>query len=158
MEQNYERSKYEAQLDVRYGTCWNALNERFFARLDWLFGAITLLGGSAIVYTTTADHKVAAAWIGGLVAASAILERLAGATEKKLEHRAMKKRFAELDARSQSLSLDQLESELKRLQADGPTGMAGLAMAAYNANVRTHGRGDSVGQLTAWGKFLSLLS
>ncbi|WP_225031777.1 hypothetical protein [Paraburkholderia sp. XV] len=158
MNQSYERTKYEAKLDVSYGQCWNALNERFFGRIDWIFGAITLLGGSAIVYTVTADHKVAAAWVAGVVAAGAILERTIGATEKKLEHRAMKARFADLKARSDSMSLDELDAELVRLQAEGPSGMKGLDDVAYNANVRTAGREDWVAPLNLWSKFLRAMA
>ncbi|MEA3086154.1 MAG: hypothetical protein QOC89_3851 [Paraburkholderia sp.] len=114
----YERTKYEAQLDVRYGRCWNALNERLFGRIDLFFGAVTLIGGSAIVFTVTADHKTAAAVVGRVVAVSAIVERLVDATEKRLEHKAMKKLFADLDGRSVGMSLDEIDVELRKLQAE----------------------------------------
>ncbi|MEA3128668.1 MAG: hypothetical protein QOF46_463 [Paraburkholderia sp.] len=112
----YERTKYEAQLDVRYGRCWNALNERLFGRIDLFFGALTW--GSAIVFTVTADHKTAAAVVGRVVAVSAIVERLVDATEKRLEHKAMKKLFADLDGRSVGMSLDEVDVELRKVQAE----------------------------------------
>lgn len=148
--EHYERSKYEAQLDVRYGQCWNHLNERLFGRLDLLFGAITLFGGSAIAVTVTADHKMAVAVLGGVVAVSAIVERLVGATEKRLDHREMKKRFADLDARSGAMSLEDIDAELRRLQADGPTGVRGLDVPAYNANMRTNGRPEIQLRVGVW--------
>jgi hypothetical protein len=156
--EHYERSKYEAQLDVRYGQCWNRLNERLFGRIDLLFGAITLFGGSAIAVTVTADHKAAAAWVGGIVAVSAIVERLVGATEKRLEHREMKKRFADLDARSGALSQEEIDAELRLLQADGPCGIRGLDVPAYNANLRTNGRLEAKLPVSFWNWLCAVLA
>ena len=157
-EQSYERTKYEAVLDVSYGICWNSLNERLFGRIDWVFGAITLFGGSTIIFTVTADHKLAAAWVSGVVAISAILERSIGATEKRLEHKAMKRRLCELQAKCSSLSLEEIDRDLSLLRADEPTGLRGLDMVAYNQNVRAHGRGSYIERLSLWEWLLSILA
>lgn len=145
------RTKYQAQLDARYARCFQELHERLFGRLDFLFGAITLLGGSAIVYTVTAEHKTLATVLGSMVAASAIIERLVGATERRIQHREMKRRFADLDARADQLTLEQFDGELKRLQCEGPSStIGGLAMPAYNANLLSEGHGANTQPLSLW--------
>ena len=153
-----ERTKSEAQLDIRYARCWNAMNESLFGRIDWIFGAVTLFGGSAIAFTVTADNKHAVIALGAIVAVSAILERMVGAKEKQLEHRAAKKRFAELDGRSGTMTLEEIDRELRPLQADGPAGVQGLAIPAFNANLQTNGYEDGHMNASLWSRFLMLLA
>jgi hypothetical protein len=152
------RTMYQAQLDARYGRCFQELNERFYQHVDFIFGAITLLGGSAIVATVTADHKVLAAISTAVVAISAIVERLVGAVERRVQHREMKRRFAELDASASSLSLADFDAKLKSLQNDGPVNIGALALPAYNANLLAEGHSDHVLSLSKWQRLMEMLA
>lgn len=153
-----ERSKYEILLDVRYGARFGELNERFYRRLDLLFGFIGLFGGSGAVVGAIGSYPVIAAICGALVAALAIVERLVRPVEKAIEHCAFKKRFADLDARALKMPVDDVEAELRRLQADAPLGIESLSMPAFNANLRSNGRDDAVVKESMWQRTISLLA
>ena len=153
-----ERSKYEAVLDVRYGFRFGEMNERFYRRLDLLFGFIGLFGGSAAVVGAIATYPILSLSSGAMVAAFAVIERLVRPVEKAIDHANYKKRFADLDARASKLSLDDLDSELRRLQADAPMGINSLAIPAFNANLRSNGRGDLSTQVSYWSRFIALLA
>lgn len=154
----YERTKYEAQLDIKYARCFHSLNERFYCRLDFIFGLITLIGGSAIAASTLGQYEIIYGWLGGMVAISTLVEFLVKAPEKKCAHRDMRAKFADLDARSGSMSLEQIDAELLQLQ-DNSSGIKGLEAVAYNQNLKSNGREDaSVLKLNIWNNFLSLLA
>lgn len=134
-----ERSKGEAILDVRYGARFGEMNERYYRHLDLFFGFVGLFGGTAVVVGVAATNPALSAISGGVVAACAVIERLVRPIEKALEHSAYKKRFADLDARSAKLSLEEIDAELRRLQMDAPVGPRSLAIPAFNANLRSNG-------------------
>lgn len=151
-----ERSKFEAILDVRYGVRFGGMNERCYRHLDLFFGFVGLFGGTAVVVGVAASSPTLSAMSGGVVAACAIIERLVRPVEKALEHCACKKRFADLDARSAKLSLEEIDSELRRLQMDPPVGLSSLAIPAFNANLRSNGLDESVVAETISQRLVSL--
>ena len=70
----------------------------------------------------------------------------------------MKRRFAELDARSDSLTLEAFDAELKKLQSDGPTTIGALALPAYNANLLAEGHDGMVVPLKFWQRLFQFLA
>lgn len=153
-----ERSKYEVLMDVRYGARFGELNERFYRRLDVLFGFVGLFGGSGAVVGAVGSYTAVAAVSGALVAAFAIIERLVRPVEKAIEHSAFKKRFADLDARALKMQVDDIEAELRRLQADAPLGIDSLSMPAFNANLRSNGRDEEIVPESMWQRTIALLA
>ncbi len=153
-----EAEKYVAVLDVRYGSRYGELNERFYRRIDLVFGFVGLFGGSAVVFGAVSANPTLAAWSGGVVAACAVFERLIRPIERAVEHRDFKKKFADLDARSSAMSCVELDTALRRLQMEAPTGISSLAIPAFNANLRSNGRDESVIPETAWQKAVALLA
>lgn len=154
----YERSLYEATLDVRYGVRFNELNQRFYQRLDLSFGFVGLFGGSFAFVGVITEHPVIAATAAALVAACAVLERLIRPVERALDHAAFRRRYADLDARTSGLDLSELDAELRRLQGEGPSGISGLSVPAHNLNLMSNGRGDVLIPQSAWQRFVAFLA
>lgn len=153
------RTHYEATLDIGFGQRFNELCERFYKRLDFVFGAIGLIGGfaaaSSLLGTCSQQTAVAA---GLLLAANSIIERLVAPGAKAEIHAQMKRQYGQLRSQAPSLSLEALDQQLRTLQTDGPLGISGLSAVAYNANVRSEGREDFAMPLTRWNKMLALFA
>lgn len=141
------RTHYEAVLDVRYGMRYNDLCERFYNRVDFLIGVVTLAGGSGAVVSAVNKDPAWAVVSGIVLAVLAIFGRLLGATRKAEQHGQAKKAYAALDARSHALAVEQVDAELRPLQASSPSGIRLLALPAYNANLRSNGRPELVQKL-----------
>jgi hypothetical protein len=142
------RTHYEAVLDVRYGMRYNDLCERFYNRLDFWISVLTVAGGSAAVLSAVIKDPEVAAYSGAVLAVIGIIGRQLGASRKAEQHGQAKKAYAALDAKSHALTVEQLDAELKPLQASAPSGIRLLALPAYNANLRTNGRPDLVQELS----------
>lgn len=153
-----DRSKPEAILDVRYGARFGEMNERYYRHLDTFFGFVGLFGGTSVVVGIAASNPTLSAMSGAVVAACAIVERLVRPVEKALEHCTCKKRFADLDARSAMLSLEDIDSELRRLQMDAPIGISALAIPAFNANLKSNGLENAVVAETIWQRLVNCLA
>jgi hypothetical protein len=153
-----ERTKYEAELDVKYGWRYNEMNARFQRRLDFIFGFIGLFGGSGAFIAAIGEYKTLGIVAGAMVAAVAVIERLTHPVEYSIAHDTLKEKYAELLVRLPEMPLADIEKELKQLQAKSPCGLTTLAIPAYNANVLSNGRSDYVIKENAWQKFIALLS
>lgn len=152
-----ERTTYEAVMDVKYGCVFNRLNQRLYERLDGVLGFVGLAGGSSAIAAGFAGNATAMAWVGGVVAALAIVERLVGAARKAEIHRQAQEAYAELQARCAGMALDAIDRELVALQARFPDGVAGLAEVAFNRNVASNGRAECQLAVPGWGRLLSRL-
>jgi len=144
------RTHYEAVLDARYGVRFNELNERYYNRLDLMLGLITLAGGSAAVVSWANQSPGLAAAAGVVLAFVSLFGQLLCAPRKAEQHAAGRRAYADLDARAPGLTLEQVDAELRALQAALPSGIALLAMPAYNANLRSNGRGEHVQPMNRW--------
>jgi hypothetical protein len=153
-----DRSKYEALLDVRYGARYAELNGRFYRRLGLFYGFVGIFGGTSVVVSVQTTNAQVALWSGALIAACSILDQLIRPTEKAIDHETAKKRFADLDARSTSLSLEAIDAELRYLQAESPAGIESLSATAYNANLRSNGWTEEAIKRSLWQKLVALLA
>lgn len=142
------RTHYEAVLDVRYGMRFNVLCERAYRRVDMLLTAVTVIGGSAAAVAWVNRSPEWAAASGLVLAVLSVLQVVAAPGRAAVEHRMAALEYARLDARAQGLALEQLDAELRLLQAQSPSGVALLAVPAFNANVRSAGREECVRALS----------
>jgi len=145
---NFERTHYEALMDVRYGRTFSEMNERFFNRIDMLFGAVQLFMGSAAAASLFGASESSLKWAGALLAIVAVLERLIGPGRKAESFAHARAAWGDLDARGGALTLEHLDPEIRTLQSTLPSGIGLLAMPACNANLRSNGHEDRVLSLT----------
>ncbi len=157
----YERTAYEAKLDVAYGVCFNEINARFYRHLDLIFGFIGLFGGTAVFTAAIGDWQGVSLVAGALVAASAIFERLIRPVEQALRHDEMTRRFVELRVLIEGqpgMSIEAINSGLYALQGSGPSGIASLAPIAYNQVVTSAGRTDFQIEISFWQRLVAVLA
>ena len=121
-------------LDVRYAMRYNELNERFYDHIDLILGVVTLVGGSGALIAL-AQGSTASTWLGAGTAAISILSRLLGAGRKAERHCNAKRLLSDLDAKLQSMTLEEIDSRLRPLQASAPSGIASLSRVAYYSNL-----------------------
>lgn len=153
----YDRTKYEASLDVQYACVLNRLNEKLYNRLDAALGLVGLAGGSSAVAAGYGGHAELTVVIGAVLATLSIVERVIGASRKAEVHRQAQASFAELAARAPSMSLQDIDADLARLRAATPDGIDGLSAVAYNRNLTTHGRTDYLIAEGPWSRVLGAL-
>ncbi|CBJ37878.1 protein of unknown function [Ralstonia solanacearum CMR15] len=154
----HERTLYEATLDCRFGSRFCDLNARLYRRIDALFGFISLFGGTSVFAGTLASYPKLAVPAALIVAASSVLERLIGPAIKAHEFEAQRRRYADLDARSQEMRLADFDAELRRIQAASPSGFRSLELPAHNSNLRTHGHSDLTESLPLLDRIASALA
>jgi hypothetical protein len=153
----HERTLYEATLDCRFGRQFSLMNARLYQRIDFVFGFVSLFGGSTAFGGAIAQNPTLAGAAGVVLAVASILERLMAPALKAHEFKEHAKRFADLDARAHSMDVAHIDSELRRLQAEGPMGFEALALPAHNANLLSNGHADMVEALPLGSRFLRAL-
>jgi hypothetical protein len=143
-EMQNSRSKYEAVLDIRYGIRLHFLHARLYRNLRTGAAIVSLLAGSAAIVSVlqAIPHGVLAAGIIVAVASSGdIVFRWA---EKAADHDVLRRRLAQLLAGAPELSLEALDSERARCEADEDDEIESLRVLAYNDNLRSNGHEDLV--------------
>lgn len=156
MESGYERTHYEASLDVRFGARFATLSARLYRRIDLLFGFIGLASGSNALAGGLGGIPALSAIAGAIVATAAILERLVRPVEKAIACEALAMRFGQLHSESSGLDLDTLDSRLRLLQADQTPCFDSLRVPANNKNLLSQGREDWIRPELRWQRFLSI--
>jgi len=127
---------------------YNDLCERFYNRVDFFVGVFTVAGGSAAVVGLVNKDPDWAAYSAAVLAVVGIIGRQLGASRKAEQHLQAKKAYAALDAKSPALAVEQVDAELRPLQASAPSGIRLLALPAYNENLRTNGRPELAQKLS----------
>ncbi|ONN64811.1 hypothetical protein BTM36_22175 [Herbaspirillum sp. VT-16-41] len=145
-------------MDLKFGIRFNEMNACFYRRLDFIFGFVGLFAGSGAFLAAIGEYRTLGIVTGALVAAVAVIERLAQPIEHAIGHAALKERYAEVLSRTDEMELPAIERELRLLQAKSPTGLSALSVPAYNANVLSNGRSDYVMPTNLWQRFVALLA
>lgn len=155
---NYERSKYEAQLDIDYAIELHARHIKLYRHLRWAFSLVFLVSGSAVFAGALAELGPLAKWTGAAIALCAILDHLSAPADKAAQHKELKRRWCELQAESGSLTLAEIDTRISTLRAEDVHIVDALQTPSYNANLRRHGREDFARPLSVWEWFVAALA
>jgi hypothetical protein len=136
------RSKYEATLDIRYGMRLHFLHSRMYRHFRAGVAIISLLGGSAALVSALQALPHGILFAGIVVAATSCADIVCGWAEKAARHDVLRRRLADLLARAPGLTLEAIDSELARYEADADDEIESLRLPAYNDNVRSNGHED----------------
>lgn len=139
---SYERTKYEAILDVDYAIELHFRHTQFFKHLSGFFTLLTLLGGSTIAITASKLDPTIPAVIGGIVVVISLLEVTIKPTAQAAQHADTKRRWANLRAESEDMELQEIDKNISRLREIDDHIIRSLEIPAYNANVKRHGRAE----------------
>lgn len=139
----YERTVYEAKLDVSYNVLLQQMQEVLFARINRLIAIFSLIAGSAAFAGVLAKLPGLVSVAGVLVAVGTILgatNDLAGRAER---HRIQRRRYAELAA-ADPVEIAEIDRKLAAIGVDDLPPWESLEVAAYNSNLMRNGRDDFV--------------
>jgi hypothetical protein len=142
--QDYERTTYEALLDIRYNARLHLRSCRYYANLRWGAAIISLIGGSGALISAIQASHLALFACGMLVAIASAADIVGGWAEKGARHQVWRKAHLRLAERAPALSVEEIDAALLRLESEVDDEVEGLRVPAYNDNVRSNGRDDYV--------------
>lgn len=122
--------------DVEYGYWFNLANERVYHRVDVVLNLVQLVGGSAAALAAMQGNPSAVVASGFALAVCAAMALLIAPAVKCEQHRAAKAQWKTLQGRAHLLSEDELRAASREIQGNGPSGITGLAVPAYNNTLR----------------------
>jgi hypothetical protein len=155
----YERTHYEAVLDIRWAIRYNLLLKRVYRRLKNVIAFAELFAGSAAFAGAFAHspHWLSAA--GGLtIAALAIFNHVISPAETAACADEMRRRYTALDRLAPSLPLEELDARIKDLRESDAPEIEPLRWIAQRDMLIENGRDDIVEPLTRWQRLVSVLA
>lgn len=157
---SYERSHYEAGLDIDYAIELHGRHIKLYRHMRWLFSLVFLVSGTAVFAGTLASAENAnlSKWTGGIIVLIAIVDHLTAPADKIARHIELKRLWCELRAAKAGLSIDELDERMSKLNAEDVHIIDALTKPSYNANLRRHGREDYVRRLTPWEWLVSVFA
>jgi hypothetical protein len=126
-----ERTVDDALFDIRYAREYGELLHRFYLRVAGTFTFLEIIAGTTAFGAWLAQYPSFAAGSGLAITALAILNHVISPSEKAWKAEAMTTRYTELDKKAKTLSLDDLENELKTLQNESKLEVQSLRYVAY---------------------------
>lgn len=152
----YERSLYEAGLDLDYAIRSNELHLKFYGRVRWVIAFIQLFAATAaaapLVGVGGPPWLVSVA--GFVLATITITDVLSNFSGRVHEHKAICRRYKALRAEGIT-DYAKLDRKRHGIELEDLTTIDGLDLVAYNDVVVRHGRESFVVPLTWFQRVLS---
>lgn len=153
-----ERTEYEARIDIVVGQRIAIRHERLNRRLRMLFSFLNLLGGSAAMAGAITSSPVIMGACGITLAAVSALDFVLSPAEKSWAFTQAAGDYANLRGRMDALPLDELDQQLRVLQAQPGEILESLRYVAYNDAMLEVGRADCMVPLGKWCRFMSVIA
>lgn len=154
---SYSRTHYEACLDIDYAIELNSRHIKLYRHLKWIFSFIFLVSGTA-VFSKAGNFQEYGAWVGAAITITAIIDHLLAPGDKIARHVEMKRRWGELRAEKDNLTLEDLDKRMSALYGEDLHIISALQKPSYNANLRRHGRESHLRKLNVWEWLMSVLA
>jgi hypothetical protein len=158
---DYERTAYEAKLDVTYSIMLHRLTENFYKKIETAFAFLSVLSGAAILTATFGESAKFITIFAFIAACTGILTIVIRPAEKYALHEVWRNKFTDLNVlieRKKIVNLEDIDSELRALQGQSPSAICALETIAYNRNLTSHGRPDFRISENLWNKAFGLLA
>ena len=149
------RTQAQAVMEVRYACHYGELNERFWRHIDTWLNLLGALGGSAAVAALLGQSLLLSGVAGVVMAVASTCQMVLRPLDRAYDFRDARRAFAALDVRAWSLSLADLDAQLKPLQAESPVGFRWLGMPAFNLCMLANGEERAVRPLS-WPERIAL--
>lgn len=153
-----ERTKYEACIDVVVGQRIAIRHERLNRRLRVLFNFLNLLGGSAALAGAVTSSPIIVGVCGVTLAAVSALDFVLSPAEKSWAFTQAAGGYADLRRRMDTMTLPELDQQLRTLQAQPGEILESLRYVAYNDAMLETGRPDCLQPLGRWGRFMAVIA
>lgn len=159
MDATYDRTKYEAILDIDYAIELHQRHIRLYRHLRWLFNFVFLASGTAIFAGTLAVEPAMARWTGGVLALLVILDHLLDPAGKAFQHQNLMTAWCKLHQRAERIELVEIDRRISKLRSKDIHIIKALEMVSYATNLQRHGRTSSIPRkLGLWERFVGLLA
>lgn len=159
MDATYERTKYEALMDIDYAIELHQRHIRLYRHLRWIFNFVFLASGTAIFAGTLATEPAMAKWTGGALAILVIIDHLLNTGGKIYQHQTLMTAWCKLHERADGLELAELDRRISKLRSKDVHIISALEMVSYATNLQRHGRASSLPRkLSLWERFMGLLA
>lgn len=133
-------SRDDSFFNLEYGYWFNAANERFYRRVDFLTNLVQLVGGSGAAAAALSGRNELVIASGLVLAAVAAVSLTVQPAVKAERHERAKCKYLGIKRRMHQLSDTELHEAATEAQEAGPLGIASLGMPAYNAALRAINR------------------
>lgn len=144
--------------DIEFGYWFNQSNENLYHHVDVATNIVQLVGGSAAALAAMQGAPAAVVASGVALAVCAALQVLVQPGVKAEQHRVCKSQWRTLKARSLTLDDAALHGAVAELQGCGPSGLATLAVPAFNATMNAIGRETETRPMSWWQSMAAKLS
>ncbi|OVE46709.1 hypothetical protein [Chromobacterium violaceum] len=148
------RTHYEACIDVVVGQRIAIRHERLNRRLRMLFNFLNLFGGSGAFAGAVAGNTVLTATCGVALAAVSALDFVLSPGERSWAFTDAAGQYARLRGRMDRLTLEELDHDLRALQALPGEILESLRYVAFNDALQESGRTDEMFPLSRWQRFM----
>lgn len=156
--EGYERTLYEAKLDVDFAVRLALLHERLYGRIKKLITVVNLLAGTTAVASLIEYSATLSAVAGAVVAVTSILDLVYDYGGKAAAHCKDRRAYLDLLGRADRLTPERLDARFAMLNRESTIALECLAMPAYNHNLARHGRTGWCVPLTRWERFMAWLA
>ena len=126
----------DSLFNLEYGYWFNAANERFYRRVDFLTNLVQLVGGSGAAAAALGGRNGLVIASGLVLAVAAAVSLTVQAAVKAERHERAKCKYLGIKRRMHNLSDAELHEAATEAQEGGPLGIESLAMPSYNAALR----------------------
>ena len=88
---SYERSQYEAGMDVDYAIELHGRHIKLYRHMRWIFSLVFLVSGTAVFGVALAELGNLAKWMGATIALLALIDHLIAPADKIARHIELKR-------------------------------------------------------------------
>jgi hypothetical protein len=157
MNADYERTSYEANLDLGYAIVVSEMHCKLFGRVKKGITLINLVSGTGAFASALATHPHISAVCGFLVAVLSCIDLVCDPGKSADAHAKDFAEYIRLKGRSAGKSFEWIDSRKAKIDANASRCLSGLSLPAFNSNLRSHGRYEAIRPLSRWERFLEFL-
>lgn len=154
----YERSVYEATMDIDYAVCLAQRHERFYGRVKKGIVLLNLLAGSAAIATLISPNSVLLVIAAVVVATTSAMDVVYDFGAMSSAHAADRRRFLKLRSRVGTLPLPKIDAAFANASIDAAPAIESLRLPVHNANLRQHGRSEFAVPLSLLQKIMGAIA
>lgn len=159
MSEPYERTVYEAQLDIDYEARLQQLHARLYGRLHNATLLIIFIATStAFASVLDSAGTATAIWSGLVITVVGYADVLLDFAGRRAQHEIQRGRYLELRARSIGMALEEIDKCRYTTAKTDPPEIEALRNPAFNDNLRAHGRHDHQVSLTWLEKLVAAIA
>ncbi|HHW4679848.1 MAG TPA: hypothetical protein ACQGQH_10585 [Xylella sp.] len=151
------RTKYEAEFDLAYHVRLYERHVRFYRRLREILVFSSTVAGTVALGNVASGLPWLVSLLSVVVAVAGIADLVLDLSNKSVAHEHQRRKCVELQVRQSALTLEELDSEMRKIFIDAPPEIEALRMPSYNDVLRTCGHVARVQPLGRLERFLDTL-